>query len=508
MEDIYGDFEEEFDFERYIQEEEAKTDADDCATLYEQFLSRGSKQKAEQETNPEAANDESIVIELYDDLIQRASHCADFQDPIVGELRQALETKNQEVATLQGALEELKKKAEALQETEKVLIRNISCLFRTAKLEIARKDAEIKGLKDSLAHRKGPLGSVAHHQRGRGRPSLAKPDAGDVKEAEPSPREDGQAHRSLRGQEPPRAHGGVPGAGQRHTEDDDQSQRKGGDSNRGRGQGASRGDHQVPCSNKDRSHGHPQDYGARGPANISSCRDRPGSSGSPPSRAGPPPLRGTEWEGPRKHPHGPADERRPPQRRHPEDARHHRSPLVSGSSPDRRSGGGGPRGGTSGEHRRHEYDRQAKSLASQQVPPHPNGPRASDTRSHVPDMDVEEGPRVYTVKTEVPSQTGKPEGHTYVVMDLTTVKHPRRLDDGEVEDGEVHLEPGSRGRQREGGIRQGGERDRERRTPHGRGRTPSPRPRHSKRSLSPRRDSGARSWREGGREERCVRARY
>lgn len=43
------------------------------------------------------------------------------------------------------------KQKEALQRDKSVLIRNISCLFKTAQMEIARKDKQIRELHDEYA---------------------------------------------------------------------------------------------------------------------------------------------------------------------------------------------------------------------------------------------------------------------------------------------------------------------------------------------------------------------
>jgi len=44
----------------------------------------------------------------------------------------------------------MKKKNEILSKENEILKRNISCIFRTAQLEIARKDKQIKELRESL----------------------------------------------------------------------------------------------------------------------------------------------------------------------------------------------------------------------------------------------------------------------------------------------------------------------------------------------------------------------
>lgn len=91
-------------------------------------------------------NDET---DLYGDLI--TGHAAEGQGHYraeTEELRSKLQAKEEDMQQLQAKLNKALAETARLSKERETLVRNISCLFKTAQMEIQRKDAELKQLRE------------------------------------------------------------------------------------------------------------------------------------------------------------------------------------------------------------------------------------------------------------------------------------------------------------------------------------------------------------------------
>lgn len=87
--------------------------------------------------------------DLYGDLLK--GHTEEGQGHYraeAEELKSKLQAKEQQMQQLQTALEGSQAETARLLKERETLVRNISCLFKTAQLEIQRKDSELKQLRD------------------------------------------------------------------------------------------------------------------------------------------------------------------------------------------------------------------------------------------------------------------------------------------------------------------------------------------------------------------------
>ncbi|DBA76549.1 TPA: hypothetical protein ACH3X2_008605 [Trebouxia sp. C0005] len=87
--------------------------------------------------------------DLYGDLI--TGHTEEGQGHFraeAEELRSKLQTKEEDMQKLQAELDKALAETARLSKERETLVRNISCLFKTAQMEIQRKDAELKQLRE------------------------------------------------------------------------------------------------------------------------------------------------------------------------------------------------------------------------------------------------------------------------------------------------------------------------------------------------------------------------
>lgn len=90
--------------------------------------------------------------DLYGDLV--TGHTEEGQGhyrAAAEELTSKLQAKEEQMQQLQTQFEKSQAENANLTKERETLVRNISCLFKTAQLEIQRKDSELKQLKDRLS---------------------------------------------------------------------------------------------------------------------------------------------------------------------------------------------------------------------------------------------------------------------------------------------------------------------------------------------------------------------
>ncbi|KAK9865645.1 hypothetical protein WJX84_004069 [Apatococcus fuscideae] len=117
--------------------------------------------------------DAELEDDLYGDLVP-GSFPADtgLQDKIQ-ELTEQTQQQAARILELQAELEERTQERDQLTEEKTILSRNISCLFKTAQLEIDRKDAEIKKMRARLAQQ--PSATMAAAPRPRTLTGMSQP---------------------------------------------------------------------------------------------------------------------------------------------------------------------------------------------------------------------------------------------------------------------------------------------------------------------------------------------
>jgi len=108
---------------------------------------------------------DDLYDDLYEDIDDSLLYKTPFQSLHENDTREE-EFKKKE-GELNGKVESLLKEVEALQQDKVVLTRNISCLFKTAQMELARKDKQMKELRDEnlrlkLGGTRGPTNIRSH----------------------------------------------------------------------------------------------------------------------------------------------------------------------------------------------------------------------------------------------------------------------------------------------------------------------------------------------------------
>lgn len=102
--------------------------------------------------------------DLYGDLV--STHTGEGHGHLkaeVEELRHQLQTQGQQLEQVQAELDEANAESARLSQERETLVRNISCLFKTAQMEIQRKDAELRQLRD-MQKRHQQAAVVPHNQ--------------------------------------------------------------------------------------------------------------------------------------------------------------------------------------------------------------------------------------------------------------------------------------------------------------------------------------------------------
>jgi hypothetical protein len=107
--------------------------------------------------------------ELYDDLYEDFGGGKQFLKTSLQEIEERLESFKKQEQEFKDKVDVLQKEKEALQRDKSVLIRNISCLFKTAQMEIARNDKQIRELHDENIRLKlaGPHPNSSSNKNGR-----------------------------------------------------------------------------------------------------------------------------------------------------------------------------------------------------------------------------------------------------------------------------------------------------------------------------------------------------
>ncbi|CAL8467621.1 g7159 [Coccomyxa elongata] len=94
---------------------------------------------------------EEEAEELYGDLFAQDGAGEGLLPIQTAELRRRTEEQEAVIEELKARLEAAEAERDELREERETLVRNISCIFRTAQLELQRKDDQLKELRQSAA---------------------------------------------------------------------------------------------------------------------------------------------------------------------------------------------------------------------------------------------------------------------------------------------------------------------------------------------------------------------
>ncbi|BDA42727.1 hypothetical protein COCOBI_03-6200 [Coccomyxa sp. Obi] len=94
---------------------------------------------------------EEEAEELYGDLFAHDGAGEGLLPIQTAELRRRTEEQEAVIEELKARLEAAEAERDELREERETLVRNISCIFRTAQLELQRKDDQLKELRQSAA---------------------------------------------------------------------------------------------------------------------------------------------------------------------------------------------------------------------------------------------------------------------------------------------------------------------------------------------------------------------
>ncbi|GAB4816675.1 hypothetical protein N2152v2_003721 [Parachlorella kessleri] len=225
LEDVYGDFGMAVEVQPAAQDPSLWGQA---ATAAAGIASLDAAQLDAEQGPPLVKVDDAYMADatLYADLYDEEGGPREtLLKTQVAELQDRVQQQEQELLQLRGQVEELQQQNEELEQQRSTLATNISSLYKTAKLELQRKDAEIKELRD-----RGPGSSV--------QPAGSRPQQGQ--QTTGAAQYDGQREPQEQQQQQGQARGGRP-----HQQQQLQQQRESRDEQRNGNRLAEAPEHKV-----------------------------------------------------------------------------------------------------------------------------------------------------------------------------------------------------------------------------------------------------------------------